>query len=94
MKRNQRRCNLCEGAVEKTTAPLIRDDGRQLIVLRFVPADVCERCGATSFSLAVARQAQRQIDRMAKVAAEVVVQAYAGRRKRGSGLTRSTRRAI
>lgn len=72
------KCSQCEtGTMQPGTAPLVTDQDGQLLVLRHIPAEVCEQCGNTEFEAEVVDQAQAQMHAMRDAGAPVAIAEFA-----------------
>lgn len=55
-------CFYCKGQTTETTAKFIVDLGSCVVIVKNVPARVCQQCGETSYSSAVARQLEKIVE--------------------------------
>jgi len=71
------RCGICKADMEEKNVTYTEDFGEGLVVIRYVPAHVCTECGNTWYSLTIAAQLEKMVDRFASAAgAEVSVISY------------------
>ncbi len=52
-------CFFCQGKTVESTTKFIVDLGPCVVIVKHVPAFVCQKCGETSFSDDVAKQLER-----------------------------------
>jgi len=50
------RCTFCKGTIARGKAELIARVGDEIIVIKEVPAFVCDRCGETDYSPEISRR--------------------------------------
>ena len=55
-------CFFCKGQTVETTTKFIVDLGRCVVIVKNVPAQVCQQCGESSFSVEVAQQLDRIVE--------------------------------
>lgn len=55
-------CFFCKGQTIETTTKFIVDLGRCVVIVKNVPARVCQQCGESSFSDEVAQQLERIVE--------------------------------
>lgn len=55
-------CFFCKGQTVETTTKFIVDLGRCVVIVKNVPARVCQQCGESSFSDEVAQQLERIVE--------------------------------
>ncbi|MGI6014271.1 MAG: type II toxin-antitoxin system MqsA family antitoxin [Oscillospiraceae bacterium] len=55
-------CFFCKGQTVETTTKFIVDLGNCVVIVKNVPAKVCQQCGETSFSDEVAQQLEKIVD--------------------------------
>jgi YgiT-type zinc finger domain-containing protein len=55
-------CFFCKGQTVETTTKFIVDLGRCVVIVKNVPAQVCQQCGESSFSDEVAQQLERIVE--------------------------------
>lgn len=55
-------CFYCKGQTIETTTKFIVDLGSCVVIVKNVPARVCQQCGETSYSSEVARQLEKIVD--------------------------------
>jgi len=68
------KCGICKAEMDETTVTYTEDIDQGVIVIRHVPAHVCTECGNTWYSVTVAAQLEKMIDRFASsTGAEVSV---------------------
>lgn len=70
-------CFYCKGTTIETTTKFIVDLGRCVVIVKNVPASVCQQCGETSFSDEVAQQLERIVEAVKKsIMSEVAIIDY------------------
>lgn len=55
-------CFYCKGRTVETTTKFIVDLGNCVVIVKNVPARVCQQCGEASFSDDVAKQLEKIVD--------------------------------
>lgn len=55
-------CFFCKGETVKTTTKFIVDLGRCVVIVKNVPAMVCQQCGEASFDNDVAQQLEKIVE--------------------------------
>jgi len=55
-------CFYCKGQTIETTTKFIVDLGQCVVIVKNVPARVCQQCGETSYSSEVARQLEKIVE--------------------------------
>ena len=55
-------CFFCKGQTIETTTKFIVDLGQCVVIVKNVPARVCQQCGESSFSDEVAQQLERIVE--------------------------------
>ena len=55
-------CFFCKGQTVETTTKFIVDLGLCVVIVKNVPAQVCQQCGESSFSDEVAQQLERIVE--------------------------------
>lgn len=55
-------CFFCKGQTVETTTKFIVDLGNCVVIVKNVPAQVCQQCGEASFSDEVAQQLEKIVD--------------------------------
>lgn len=55
-------CFFCKGQTVETTTKFIVDLGQCVVIVKNVPAQVCQQCGEASYSDEVAQQLERIVD--------------------------------
>ena len=55
-------CFFCKGQTIDTTTKFIGDLGQCVVIVKNVPARVCQQCGESSFSDEVAQQLERIVE--------------------------------
>ena len=55
-------CFFCKGQTIDTTTKFIVDLGRCVVIVKNVPARVCQQCGESSFSDEVAQQLEKIVE--------------------------------
>ena len=71
------KCGICKADMEKMNFTYTEDIEHGIVVVRHVPAHVCTKCGNTWYSVTVARELEKLIDRFASSAGvEVLVVDY------------------
>lgn len=56
------KCFFCKGETVETTTKFIVDLGRCVVIVKNVPAMVCQQCGEASFSNEVAQQLEKIVE--------------------------------
>ena len=70
-------CFFCKGHTVETTTNFIVDLGSCVVIVKNVPASVCQQCGEASFSDDVAKQLEKIVDAVKNgVASEVAIVEY------------------
>ena len=59
------KCGICKAEMEETTVTYTEDIEHGVIVIRYVPAQVCTECGNTWYSGTVAAQLEKIVDKFA-----------------------------
>ena len=71
------KCGICKAEMEEKAVTYTEDIEQGVIVVRHVPAHVCSECGNTWYSLTVAKELKKLMDRFASsVGNEVSVVDY------------------
>lgn len=55
-------CFFCKGQTVETTTKFIVDLGHCVVIVKNVPAQVCQQCGESSFSDEVAQQLEKIVE--------------------------------
>ena len=55
-------CFFCKGQTVETTTKFIVDLGSCVVIVKNVPAQVCQQCGESSFSDEVAKQLEKIVE--------------------------------
>ncbi len=55
-------CFYCKGQTIETTTKFIVDLGACVVIVKNVPARVCQQCGETSYNSEVARQLEKIVE--------------------------------
>lgn len=55
-------CFFCKGRTVETTTKFIVDLGRCVVIVKNVPAQVCQQCGEASYSDEVAQQLEKIVE--------------------------------
>lgn len=70
-------CFFCKGRTVETTTKFIVDLGRCVVIVKNVPAQVCQQCGEASFSDEVAQQLEKIVEAVkASMMSEVAIIEY------------------
>lgn len=70
-------CFFCKGQTVETTTKFIVDLGQCVVIVKSVPARVCQQCGEASFSDEVAQQLERIVEAVkASMMSEVAIIEY------------------
>ena len=70
-------CFYCKGKTVETTTKFIVDLGFCVVIVKNVPARVCQQCGEASFSDEVAKQLEKIVDSVRNsVMSEVAIVEY------------------
>lgn len=70
-------CFFCKGQTIETTTKFIVDLGRCVVIVKNVPARVCQQCGESSFSDEVAQQLEKIVEAVkASMMSEVAIIEY------------------
>ena len=70
-------CFYCKGRTAETTTKFIVDLGNCVVIVKNVPARVCQQCGEASFSDDVAKRLERIVDAVKKgIMSEVAIVEY------------------
>lgn len=70
-------CFYCKGRTVETTTKFIVDLGNCVVIVKNVPARVCQQCGEASFSDDVAKRLERIVDAVKKgIMSEVAIVEY------------------
>lgn len=56
------KCFYCKGETRETTTKFIVDLGPCVVIVKNVPATVCQSCGETSYSNEVAQRLEKIVD--------------------------------
>lgn len=71
------KCFYCKGEAIETTTKFIVDLGRCVVIVKNVPAHVCQQCGETSYSNEVAQQLEKIVEAVKhSIMSEVVIVEY------------------
>lgn len=71
------KCFYCKGESVETTTKFIVDLGSCVVIVKNVPAHVCQQCGETSYSNEVAQQLERIVDAVKRsIMSEVAIIEY------------------
>lgn len=71
------KCFYCKGETVETTTKFIVDLGQCVVIVKNVPARVCQQCGETSYSNEVAQQLERIINAVKhSIMSEVAIVEY------------------
>ena len=70
-------CFYCKGRTVETTTKFIVDLGNCVVIVKNVPARVCQQCGEASFSDDVAKRLEKIVDAVKKgIMSEVAIVEY------------------
>lgn len=70
-------CFYCKGRTVETTTKFIVDLGNCVVIVKNVPARVCQQCGEASFSDDVAKQLEKIVDAVKNgIVSEVAIVEY------------------
>ena len=70
-------CFFCKGQTVETTTKFIVDLGQCVVIVKNVPARVCQQCGEASFSDEVAQQLEKIVGAVkASMMSEVAIFVY------------------
>ena len=70
-------CFFCKGQTVETTTKFIVDLGRCVVIVKNVPARVCQQCGEASFSNEVAQQLEKIVEAVKhSIMSEVAIVEY------------------
>ncbi len=70
-------CFYCKGRTIETTTKFIVDLGNCVVIVKNVPARVCQQCGEASFSDDVAKQLEKIVDAVRNgIMSEVAIVEY------------------
>ena len=70
-------CFYCKGRTVETTTKFIVDLGNCVVIVKNVPARVCQQCGEASFSDDVAKQLEKIVDTVRNgIMSEVAIVEY------------------
>jgi YgiT-type zinc finger domain-containing protein len=69
-------CFFCKGDVQDGFSTFTADKGGCIIVVKNVPAQICDQCGEASYSNTVAQKLEQIIQHIKNSAAEVTVVSY------------------
>lgn len=70
-------CFYCKGRTVETTTKFIVDLGNCVVIVKNVPARVCQQCGEASFSDDVAKQLEKIVDAVKNgIMSEVAIVEY------------------
>jgi YgiT-type zinc finger domain-containing protein len=72
----KRKCPICGGTIEKGTTTYTADLDFGLVVVRQVPAEVCNQCGEEWIDPEVASKLENTIDQAREKGAEIEVFSY------------------
>jgi YgiT-type zinc finger domain-containing protein len=71
------KCGICKAEMEETTVSYTEDIEQGVVVVRYVPAQVCIECGNTWYNMTVASQLEKIVDKFAiSIGSEVSVINY------------------
>lgn len=71
------KCFYCKGETEDTMTKFIVDLGQCVVIVKNVPARVCQQCGETSYSNEVAQQLERIVEAVKhSIMSEVAIVEY------------------
>lgn len=71
------RCFYCKGETRETTTKFIVDLGACVVIVKNVPATVCQNCGETSYRNEVAQQLEKIVDAVKhSIMSEVAIVEY------------------
>lgn len=71
------KCFYCKGETIETTTKFIVDLGRCVVIVKNVPARVCQQCGETSYSNEVAQQLEKIVEAVKRsIMSEVAIVEY------------------
>lgn len=70
-------CGLCKGSMQKKLVTYTEDLGRTIVIIRNVPAMVCEECGNVWYAGMVIAQIEAMVDAVAATpVTEVAIMLY------------------
>lgn len=70
-------CFFCKGQTVETTTKFIVDLGQCVVIVKNVPAQVCQQCGEASFSDEVAQRLEKIVEAVkASMMSEVAIIEY------------------
>jgi YgiT-type zinc finger domain-containing protein len=69
-------CFFCKGDVQDGLSTFTADRGGCIIVVKNVPAQICDQCGETSYSNMVTQKLEQIVQRINNSSAEVTVVSY------------------
>lgn len=70
-------CFYCKGETKETMTKFIVDLGRCVVIVKNVPARVCQQCGEASYSSEVARQLEKIVEAVKhSIMSEVAIVEY------------------
>lgn len=69
-------CFFCKGNVQDGFSTFTADKGGCIIVVRNVPAQICDQCGEASYSNAVAQKLEQIVQHIKNSSAEITVVSY------------------
>ena len=70
-------CFFCKGQTVETTTKFIVDLGNCVVIVKNVPAQVCQQCGETSYSNEVAQQLEKIVEAVKhSIMSEVAIVEY------------------
>ena len=70
-------CFYCKGKTIETTTKFIVDLGKCVVIIKNVPARVCEQCGEVSFNSEAAKQIEKIVDAVKNsIMSEVAIVEY------------------
>lgn len=71
------KCFYCKGETKETTTKFIVDLGQCVVIVKNVPARVCQQCGEASYSNEVAQQLEKIVEAVKKsIMSEVAIIDY------------------
>lgn len=71
------KCFYCKGETKETTTKFIVDLGRCVVIVKNVPARVCQQCGEASYSNEVAQQLEKIVEAVKhSIMSEVAIVEY------------------
>ena len=71
------KCFYCKGETKETTTKFIVELGRWVVIVKNVPARVCQQCGEASYSNEVAQQLEKIVEAVKhSIMSEVAIVEY------------------